>query len=126
MKRCNYCAKEISYHEMYCSDDCQIKANNFYDLREKFTKFFAVFNGIFVMSIGVGIFAYSFIPKLGAWMVTIALLVLGVMYYFLPFPPEIMLDKHKIKKSVFICRIIAGVLFTLGITVLILTLTLVK
>lgn len=111
---------------MFCDENCQKHSNDFYDLKEKFTKFFAVINGIFVMAIGIGIFAYSMIPPLGAWMVTISLLVLGTMYFFLPFPPDIMIDKYKIKKSIFICRIIAVILFLLGLTAMFLTLIFVK
>lgn len=126
MKTCDYCNKEISYYDMYCSDDCQKNANDFYDLRDKYTKMFAILNGIFVLSIGIGIFAFSLIPALGAWMITISLLILGILYFFLPFPPELFLHKYKIKKSIKICKIIAIILFVLGVTALILTLTLVK
>ena len=52
MKKCEYCAKEISYHDMYCDEECQKKANDFYDLKEKFVKLFAIVNGICVISIG--------------------------------------------------------------------------
>lgn len=106
---------------MYCNETCQKNANDFYDLRLKFTKFFSIINGIFVLAIGIGIFAYSFIPMVGAWMVTISLLVLGVMYFFLPFPPETLIRKWQIKKSIKFCKILAGVLFSLGIIALVLT-----
>ena len=36
MKKCEYCAKEISYHEMYCCYECQNSANKYYDLKDKF------------------------------------------------------------------------------------------
>lgn len=121
MKKCEYCSKEISYYDMYCSDECQNKANDFYDLQRKYQKFFSIMNGIFVLGIGVGIFAFSFINQLGAWMITICLLVLGVMYFFLPFPPDIMIKKHQLEKSIKICKIIAIVLFLLGIIALIAT-----
>lgn len=123
MKKCDYCAKEISYHEMYCSDECQNKTNQFYELREKYQKPFSVINGIFVMVIGVCIFLYSFIRDVGAIGGASALLILGVMYFFLPFPPDVMIRKYKLKKSIFISKIIAGVLFFLGVIVLILYLT---
>ncbi len=115
MKKCDYCAKEISYHEMYCDEDCQKNANSFYDLREKFSKIFAVINGICVIAIGICIFAFSFYREIGLYGAASALTILGVMYFFLPFPPDVMIQKYKIKKSIKICRIIAGVLFALGI-----------
>lgn len=123
MKRCDYCAREISYHEMYCSDECQNGANRFYDLREKFQKLFAVINGICVIAVGVCIFLYSFLRDVGALGGASALMILGVMYFFLPFPPDVMIHKYKLKKSLMITKIIAGVIFALGLIVLIFYLT---
>ena len=118
MKKCEYCAKEISYHEMYCDEDCQRKANAYYDLKEKFSKLFMIVNGICVLSIGIFIFAFSFFPELGLYGASGALIILGLMYFFLPFPPEIMINKYKIEKSLKICRIIAIVLFVIGVGLL--------
>lgn len=115
MKKCNYCGKEISYHRMYCDDDCQKYANDFYDMRNDREKLFGIINGICVMAIGIGIFIYSILPEIGAWMVTSALLILGVMYFICPIPPDIMIHKYKIKKSVRFAKIVAVVLFVLGI-----------
>lgn len=123
MKKCEYCAKEISYHEMYCSDECQNSANRYYDIKDKFQKVYAVINGIFVIAIGVCIFLYSFLPDVGAIGGAAALLILGIMYFFLPYPPEVMIHKYKLKKSIKITKIIAGVVFTLGVMVLIFYLT---
>lgn len=120
MKKCAYCAKEIGYHEMYCSDDCQIGANQFYDKKEKFQKLFAVINGVCVLGIGILIFVYSFLPDAGAIGVAACLLILGVTYFLLPFPVESMIEKFKLKKAVFITRCIAVVIFVLGIAALLL------
>ena len=100
---------------MYCDEECQRKANSFYDLREKYSKMFAVINGICVLSIGICIFAFSFFPELGLYGAASALTILGILYFFLPFPPELMLNKFKIEKSVRICRVIAIILFALGV-----------
>lgn len=118
MKQCEYCAKEISYHEMYCDDECQRKANAFFDLKEKFSKLFAIVNGICVISIGIFIFAFSFMPAVGLYGAASALLVLGLMYFFLPYPPESMIRRFKIEKSIRICRTIAVILFLIGLGVL--------
>ena len=118
MKKCEYCAKEISYHEMYCGDECQSRANYFYDLRDKFQKLYMVINGIFVIAIGICIFLYSFLRDVGAIGGAASLLILGVMYFFLPFPPDVMIHKYKLKKSIFITKIIAAVVFLLGLLVL--------
>lgn len=123
MKKCEYCAKEISYHEMYCSDHCQNEANRFYEMREKYQKGYGIINGIFVLVIGICIFLYSFTRAIGAIGGAAALIILGIMYFFLPFPPEIMIHKYKLKKSVFITKILAVIFFLLGIVVLILYFT---
>ena len=123
MKKCEYCSKEISYHEMYCSDECQNGANRYYDLREKFQKPYAVINGIFVISIGICIFLYSFLRDVGAIGGAASLLILGLLYFVLPFPPEVMIHKYQLKKSIKITKIIACVVFALGLLVLTLYLT---
>ena len=119
MKKCEYCAKEISYHEMYCCDECQNSANKYYDLREKFQKPYSVINGIFVIAVGVCIFLYSFVRDVGAIGGGSALMILGLMYFFLPFAPDVMIHKYKLKKSLLITKIIAAVIFGLGGIVLI-------
>ena len=108
---------------MYCGDECQNSANKFYDLREKYQKIFAVLNGIFVIALGICLFLYSFARDIGALGGVAALLILGITYFFLPFPPDVMIQKYKLQKSIKITRIIAGVLFGLGILVLIFYLT---
>jgi len=119
MKKCEYCAKEISYHEMFCCEECENSTYAFYDKREKFQTFFSVINGIFVLSIGICIFLYSFMPVVGLIGIGGSMTILGVMYMFLPFPPDIFIEKQKLKKAIFYTRIIAGVLLALGIGVLI-------
>ena len=120
MKKCEFCAREISYHEMYCSDECQNGANKYYELREKFQKPYAAVNGVFVIAVGICIFLYSFMRDVGAIGGGSALVILGIMYFLLPFAPDVMIQKYKLKKSIFITKIIAAVIFALGCTVLIL------
>ena len=45
--------------------------------------------------------------------------ILGVMYLFLPFPPDVFVEKQKLKKAIFLTRIIAGVILAIGAAVLI-------
>ena len=115
MKKCEFCAKEISYHEFYCSDECQNGANAFFELREKYQKFFGVINGIFVIAIGICIFLYAFSHDVGALGASVSMMILGIMYFFLPFPPEVMIHRYKLKKAIFLTRVIAGILFLLGV-----------
>lgn len=121
MKKCEYCNKEISYHEQYCSKECEDKSLKFYTLRENFTSIFSVLNGIFVLCIGIGIFVFSLHHTAGSIMITASLLILGVVYFLFPFPAEIMIHKYKLKKAIEITKIIAIALFTLGIIALILS-----
>ncbi len=100
---------------MYCSDECQTKANNFYDMREKISKIMGVINGVSVMSIGIGLFVFSFFREVGSFMVAIPLVILGILFFFFPIPADVMIQKSKIEKSVKTTRCIAVVLFILGI-----------
>ena len=123
MKKCEYCAKEISYQEMYCSDECQNASNKFYEMRDKYQKPFSIINGIFVLAIGICIFLYAFTRGIGAIGAAVSMIILGIMYLFLPFHPEIMIHKFKLKKAIFISRVIAGVLILIAVVVLILYFT---
>ena len=89
MKKCDYCAKEISYYDQYCDENCEKKALDFYSLRDKYTKVFSILNIIGVFGIPVGL--------------------------FLPFPVENMISSMKIKKAVFVTRMIGAGLFALGV-----------
>lgn len=119
MKKCDYCAKEISYFDQYCCDDCQRKAIEFYDLQEKFTKIFSVVNGICVFAIPVGLFILSFAFTVGFTMIALATLILGVTIMLLPFPVENMITSMKIKKAVRVTRIIGLALSIIGIALVI-------
>ena len=124
MKKCEYCAKEISYHEMYCSDECQNGANKFYDMRDRISKVIAIFNGICVMSIGLGLFIFSMFKDIGAYMVSIPMVILGILFLLFPVPADVMIQKMKIKKAVNVTRYIAGILLVLGIIALVVTIIL--
>lgn len=120
MKKCDYCAKEISYMEQYCCEDCQRKTIKFYDFQEKFTKLFSIINCICVFTIPVGLFMFSLVREIGASMIAFALTILGITVYLLPFPTENMISKFKLKKAVKICKIIGAVIFIVGIILVIL------
>lgn len=115
MKKCEFCAKEISYHEMYCCDECQKNTNKFYEVRDKISKLIGVINGISVLSIGIGLFIFSMIREVGAYMVAIPTVILGILFLLFPIPADVMIQKLKLKKAIKITRIIAGVVLVLGI-----------
>lgn len=115
MKKCEYCGKEISYFDMYCGDECQKKACKFYDLRDKYGKIFTFFDAIFVFMIPIGVFIGSVIGGFADAMIVIGFIGLGIMLNILPFPTESMIKKHKIHKSMNMCRIFGLILIVIGI-----------
>lgn len=122
MKKCEFCAKEISYHDMYCCDDCQTNANKFYDTRDKISKIMGVINGVCVMSIGIGLFVFSFLREVGGFMISIPLFILGLLFLIFPMPADVMINKYKIEKSMKMTRAIAIGMLVLGVVAFILTL----
>ncbi len=115
MKRCEYCGKEITYYQMYCDDNCEENANKFYEKRESIEKLIGIINGICVLSIGIGLFIFSFSAAIGAYMVAVPLDILGLLFLLFPIPADVMINKHKIEKSVKITRIIALIVLVLGV-----------
>ena len=118
MKRCAYCAKEIDYHEMYCCEECQQSANDFYDMQSKNQRAFSAINGICVLGIGICIFLYAFLPSVALIAGSACMIVLGLMYLLLPFPADVMIEKYRLKKALFLTRCIAAALFVIGAAVL--------
>ena len=115
MKQCEYCGKEISYHEIYCSEDCQIKANRFYERCEKFSIPFTAVNTVCVFGIPIGLFLMSFLKVLGTVVASGSCIVLGLMLIIFPFPTEGMIKKFKIKKAIKIVRILGIAVIVLGL-----------
>ncbi len=115
MKKCEYCAKEISYHDMYCCDDCQEKASRFYDLRDEYEKLFTFLDAVFVFMIPIGLFIGMFTGKVGDVLIVGGLYGLGIMLLILPFPTDSMIKKFKLKKAKQICRYFALFLILIGL-----------
>ena len=117
MKQCEYCGKDISYHDQYCSDECQIAANQYYSKTEKFAKPFMVVNTVCVFGIPVGIFLMSVQRMIGASVAATSCVVLGIMLLFFPFATDGMIRKFKIGKATRVTRIIGICTIVLGIAV---------
>ena len=117
MKKCDYCAREISYFDQYCCEECEKKALDFYYMRDKYTKLFSGLCVIGVFMVPVGIFLSAFSYGIGAWIVAAALLILGATVFFLPFPVENMIDKMKLKKALNVTRILGAVMFGIGLVI---------
>ena len=118
MKKCDYCAKEITYFEQYCSDECQRRANKYYETSEKYGKLFSVINVICVFGIPVGLFLFPFSKSVGTVLASVCCVVLGIMLLFLPFPTEGMISKLKLQKSMKITRIIGASVLALGFLII--------
>lgn len=117
MKKCEYCGKEISYHEQYCSDDCHICANNYYERSQKFTKLFYAVSMACVIGIPVGLFLFSFLKLMGVLIASISAEALGFLLILIPIPTEGMIKKHKIKAAVRRTRIFGIFVLALGVLI---------
>ena len=120
MKKCDYCAKEISYYDQYCDEECERKALNFYSLREKYTKVFSIFNIIGVFGIPVGLFLSAIDAIIGFSLTAFSLALVGITVILLPFPVENMISSMKIKKAVFVTRMIGFGFLALGLALFVL------
>ena len=70
---------------------------------------------VFGVIIIVGFFVFSMIREVGAYMVAIPTVILGILFLLFPIPADVMIQKLKLKKAIKITRIIAGVVLVLGI-----------
>ncbi|MBR1482091.1 MAG: DUF2116 family Zn-ribbon domain-containing protein [Ruminococcus sp.] len=117
MKQCDFCGKEITYHEQYCSDDCQLHANRFYERTEKFAKLFTGVNVVCIFGIPVGLFLMSVVRPVGTALAAGSCILLGLILLIFPFPTEGMIKKFKISKSIRITRFIGLGVIALGLLV---------
>ena len=115
MKKCEYCAKEISYHEQYCSIDCHAEANKYYEKCEKFGKLFSIINGICVFGIPIGLFVSTFLRLPGTIIALVSCVVLGIMLIILPFPTDSMISKCKLQKAMKITKILGICVIAFGV-----------
>ena len=114
MKKCAYCAKEISYSEMYCCEECEKLANEYYRLRmEHRTPLNIAYIGGSIL-MGIGIFVYAFAPAVGAFMVAVSGLLMGLITIFIPTPSEGMVYKNKLKKAMDRIKIFGVILTAMG------------
>ena len=117
MKKCDYCAKEISYFDQFCCEECQRRTIAFHRRAERFSKLFTVVNTICVFGIPVGLFLASFVPPAGVTIATLSCTGLGLMLILLPFPTEGMIRKHKLQKAIKMSRIFGGIVIGLGVLI---------
>ena len=106
MKKCDYCAKEITYFEQYCCEECERKTVRYHLFNERFSKLFLIVNTICVFGIPVGL--------------AVTPIFTSMAMMILPFPTEGMIRKHKLKKAINISRIFGGAVMLLGVAILML------
>lgn len=120
MKKCEYCAKEISYHEIYCSDACEKNAENYYTKRTRMQKLISFANIVGTCLIAVGIFVFAMQNFVGALMMAVGGLSVGAVTLLLPCPTDNMIKKHKLEKAVKLVRIFGIILLVFGCAALVL------
>lgn len=118
MKKCEYCAKEISYHEIYCCKECEEKSQKYYDIRVKLQKLMSILNIAGTLLIAFGIFATPLHDFAGPLIMAGGGLTVGILTLILPTPPVNFTEKYKIKKSVNIVRIFGIILIVFGLACL--------
>ena len=117
MKKCEFCAKEISYEEMYCCDECEKQTLQYYERSERFAKPFSMINIVCLFGIMVGMFIFPMAKPFGAGIAIISCAVLGIMLLFLPSPTESMIKKFKGKKAMKITRLVGVGMMFLGLLI---------
>ncbi len=122
MKQCCYCAKEISYQEMYCSKECEEAYTGYFALRTKLQKLLAIFNILGTCLIAVGIFLVSIHNFVGLMMMSVGGFSVGFITLFLPTPTDNIIKKFKMKKAVKFVRLFSLVLLAFAVVTLILAL----
>ncbi|HCA04436.1 MAG TPA: hypothetical protein DEO32_00910 [Ruminococcaceae bacterium] len=117
MKQCEFCAKEISYEEMYCCDECEKQVLQYYERSERFAKPFSMINVVCLFGIMGGMFLFPLAKVFGAVIAIVCCAVLGVLLLLLPFPTESMIKKFKLKKAMKITRIVGIGMMVLGLLI---------
>ena len=122
MKKCQYCAKEIDYSQMYCSKECEDKANAYYRNRHKWRIPVNVTYIISVALIFIGlIFSPTMFSKWGLLGVAVGCICGGVATILVPSPTEEMIKKNKMAKAQMIFKICGGVMDLVGVAALVMS-----
>lgn len=120
MKKCYYCAKEIGYHEMYCSKECEEQYTAYFRKRTKLQKLLSTINIAGTFLIAIGIFLYALNNFVGALAVAVGCISVGIITLALPTPTDNFIEKFKLKKAVSLIRKFGLVLIAVGIGALVL------
>ncbi len=123
MKKCHYCAKEIEYSEMYCSKECEDKANAYYRNRHKWR---IPVNITYIISFALVFIGLIFSPTMfsqwGLLGVAAGSICGGVTTILIPSPTEEMIKKNKMVKAQKIFKICGLVIAAVGVCALVMSL----
>lgn len=112
MKKCDYCAKEISYDDMYCCDECEKLTKQYYERSDRFAKPFSMINVVCLFGVMAGLLLFPMAKPFGAGLSIVCCAALGILLLLLPFPTESMIKKFKIQKAIRITRYVGlGMMF---------------
>lgn len=119
MKKCHYCGSEIDYSEMYCSKDCEEKANAYYITRQKWR---IPVNIVYIAGTALFALGVFFSPIFTFWGllgVAVGGISTGTVTILLPSPTEEMIKKHKMAKAQKIFKIFGLIIAAVGLAALI-------
>lgn len=120
MKRCDYCGKEITYHQQYCDEKCERLAKKYYRTARNMRTIFSIVNIAGLIGLILGLFwAVLSSAQTGAFIAGAAALILGFLYFLLPFGTEEQIKKNKIEKTVKRIKLLGIFGFILGIIIIV-------
>ena len=119
MKQCNFCAKEIGYHEMFCSKSCEDAYNKYFAKRAKLQKLLSTVNILGTCLIAVGIFVVALQNFVGLLMMAAGGISIGLITVLLPTPTDNMVKKQKLQKAISFVKIVGLIILGFGIAALI-------
>lgn len=123
MKKCHYCAKEIDYSEMYCSEECEKKATEYYRIRHNWR---IPVNVSYIISVALIFIGLIFSPTMfsfwGLLGVSVGCFTGGITTILVPSPTEEMIKKYKMAKAQKNFRICGIVMICVGVGALVLAL----
>ncbi len=115
MKSCEYCNKEITYHEQYCSKECEEKTVEYYNMISDHTKKFNNILKILLLLFAISLFWILFQANVGFIVFFVTLFLTGIFYNILPFPTMWMIEKKKIEKSIKITKLIGRTFISISL-----------
>ena len=120
MKKCHYCGKDIDYSLMYCSDECENKANVYHLNRQKWRIPVNIVYIAGTILFALGVFFSPLFTFWGLLGVAVGGMSTGAVTIALPSPTEEMIRKHKMVKAQKIFKIFGGIIAAVGVAALIL------